>query len=144
MALVDARTVDSEHDTIPADVVFPTWVTENMQVKYSDQYRWYYLSDQMPDEALIFKSADSDGSSACGQCLYVSDYVTNLQQRARMLDSITSADERRTYLEKASTVEHLCFMLTSMSFLRRLEHYLKAFMVTWGEASAYLILLTSR
>lgn len=47
---------------MPADVVFPTWVTENMQVMHSKEYEWYYLSDQMPDEALIFKSADSDDS----------------------------------------------------------------------------------
>lgn len=41
------------------DVVDRHQVFENTQVHYNDHQQWYYLRDQMPDEVIIFKNADS-------------------------------------------------------------------------------------
>jgi len=63
LALCDARSVDFKHDTMPADIVFPDWVTENLQIHHNSSHEWYWLADQTPSELLIFKSADSDPDS---------------------------------------------------------------------------------
>ncbi|KAM7183027.1 hypothetical protein V8F33_013855 [Rhypophila sp. PSN 637] len=60
LGICDASTVDHEHDTVPSDIVYEGWVTENMQVHYNPDQTWYYLPDHTIDEVLIFKSAESD------------------------------------------------------------------------------------
>ncbi|KAF4450028.1 tetratricopeptide repeat domain-containing protein [Fusarium austroafricanum] len=62
LALCDARTVYYDQDTMPGDIVYREWATENLQVHYSPRHEWYYLPDQSVDEILLFKSADSDPS----------------------------------------------------------------------------------
>jgi hypothetical protein len=42
------------------DVVDRNQVFENTQVHFNPDMKWYYLSDQMPDELIIFKNADSE------------------------------------------------------------------------------------
>ncbi|KAG8667967.1 hypothetical protein FPOAC1_012809 [Fusarium poae] len=64
LGLCDARSLDFETDTIPSDIVFDDFFTENLQVLYSSNLQWYYLPDQETWEALIFKSADSEKSQA--------------------------------------------------------------------------------
>jgi hypothetical protein len=64
LGLCDARSLDFETDTIPSDIVFDDFFTENLQVLYSSNLQWYYLPDQETWEALIFKSADSQTSQA--------------------------------------------------------------------------------
>ncbi|KAI1456284.1 hypothetical protein F4805DRAFT_233817 [Annulohypoxylon moriforme] len=59
LAICDSRTVNHETDTMPGDIVFTKWATENLQVHHSDKQKWYYLPDQTADEVLIFKSAES-------------------------------------------------------------------------------------
>ncbi|THX10073.1 hypothetical protein D6D13_05583 [Aureobasidium pullulans] len=66
LALCDARTVDYEQDTMPGDIVFTNWTTENLQVMHSSAQKWYWLPGQLPEEVLIFKSAESLKSSAPG------------------------------------------------------------------------------
>jgi hypothetical protein len=66
LGLCDARSLDFETDTIPSDIVFDDFFTENLQVLYSSNLQWYYLPDQETWEALIFKSADSEKSQAPG------------------------------------------------------------------------------
>ena len=140
LGLVDARTVDFENDTLPADVVFPTWVTENMQVLYNSNYRWYHLSDQLPNEALIFKSADSDDSLPCGMFLvHTETNVIDLRQHALMPGFAVPELKSQIYLAKALIAEHSCFMQTSKSIQKRLASFSKAFMVTWYEAKEDLI-----
>jgi hypothetical protein len=52
--------VDFEKDTVASDFVDAWGYSENVQVHYGLGQRWYYLADQMPNELLVFKSADSD------------------------------------------------------------------------------------
>ena len=44
---------------MPADIVFDTKVTENMQVHHAASHKWYYLEDQDPSELLVFRQAES-------------------------------------------------------------------------------------
>lgn len=54
-------------DLIAADVVYPHYVGETFHVFYHPSHQWYYVSDQMPDEVLIFKSFDSKPGVASGE-----------------------------------------------------------------------------
>lgn len=60
LGLCDTRSVDFHRDTIASDVVFDGFVTENLQIMHSPEFKWYYLPDHNTWEALIFKSADSE------------------------------------------------------------------------------------
>lgn len=60
LALCDAQTVDFKNDTMAGDVVDRDNVFENTQVHYNPGQKWYYLSNQMPTELVIFKNADSE------------------------------------------------------------------------------------
>ncbi|KAK5995288.1 Fe(II)/2-oxoglutarate-dependent dioxygenase nvfI-like protein [Cladobotryum mycophilum] len=66
LGLCDSRTVNFENDTIAGDIVFDEFVTENLQIFPSPNFQWYYLPDQNIWEALVFKSADSDGTTVPG------------------------------------------------------------------------------
>lgn len=58
-----------------SDFVDSWGYSENIQVHYSETQRWYYLENQMPNELLVFKSADSeDGKPGVlpGKCFYYS------------------------------------------------------------------------
>ncbi|KAK1456504.1 methyltransferase CmcJ [Colletotrichum cuscutae] len=59
LALCDAQTVDFARDTMAGDVVDRDHVFENTQVHFNEGQRWFYLSNQLPTELLIFKNADS-------------------------------------------------------------------------------------
>jgi hypothetical protein len=60
LALCDGSTVDFENDTMAGDIVDKDAVFENTQVHFNPKQKWYYLPDQMPEELLIFKNADSE------------------------------------------------------------------------------------
>ncbi|RKK89174.1 hypothetical protein BFJ68_g16779 [Fusarium oxysporum] len=66
LGLCDARSMDFENDTIPSDIVFDDFFTENLQILHNPNFEWYYLPDHNTWEALIFKSADSEESEAPG------------------------------------------------------------------------------
>jgi hypothetical protein len=55
----DASSVDFENDAVPGDIVQADRVTENLQIHFNENQRWYYLQDQMPSEMLVLKNADS-------------------------------------------------------------------------------------
>lgn len=57
--MLDYRSVSKAYDLIAADVIYPHYVGESFNVFHNDSHKWYYLSDQMPEEVLIFKSFDS-------------------------------------------------------------------------------------
>ncbi|CAO1597474.1 hypothetical protein XANCAGTX0491_001282 [Xanthoria calcicola] len=59
LALCDARTIDPARDLVTGDVVYQDHAEENYQVCYNPRQRWLYLSDQMPHEMLVFRTADS-------------------------------------------------------------------------------------
>ncbi|KAL8903056.1 MAG: hypothetical protein Q9207_004188 [Kuettlingeria erythrocarpa] len=68
LAVCHAATVDFEDDAVPGDIVQIDRVTENLQIHHREDQRWYYLSDQMPSEMLLFKNADSETphGASCG------------------------------------------------------------------------------
>ncbi|KAK8131606.1 hypothetical protein PG984_008044 [Apiospora sp. TS-2023a] len=66
LGLCDTRTVDFESDTMPGDIVFREFFTENMQIHYSSKHVWYWLPEQTVDEVLLFKSAESDATCPQG------------------------------------------------------------------------------
>ncbi|KXH46761.1 hypothetical protein CSIM01_06826 [Colletotrichum simmondsii] len=59
LALCNAQTVDFARDTMAGDVVDRDHVFENTQVHFNEGQRWFYLSNQLPTELLVFKNADS-------------------------------------------------------------------------------------
>jgi hypothetical protein len=68
LAVCDARTVAAA-DLIAADAVFdspgqPEWSFEGLVLAYAPAHRWQWFPDMRRDEALIFKTHDSDRSRA--------------------------------------------------------------------------------
>jgi hypothetical protein len=68
LAVCDARTV-TPADLIPADAVFnspdkPEWSFEGIVVAHHPGHRWHWYSDMTRDEALVFKTNDSDRDRA--------------------------------------------------------------------------------
>ena len=68
LALCDARTVTAA-DLIFADAVFnspnrPEWSFEGIVVAHHPAHRWHWFSDMTRDEALVFKTNDSDPERA--------------------------------------------------------------------------------
>jgi hypothetical protein len=68
LAVCDARTVTAA-DLIPADAVFnaqdvPEWSFEGIVVAHHPAHRWHWYSDMNRDEALVFKTNDSDPKRA--------------------------------------------------------------------------------
>jgi len=58
LALCDARSFGDE-DLIASDLVYPHVRGETSTVEYKPGHRWYYFSDQQPDEALLIRVHDS-------------------------------------------------------------------------------------
>jgi hypothetical protein len=68
LAVCDARSVAAD-DLITADAVFdsrghPEWSFEGLVVAHHPAHRWYWFPDMTPEEALVFKTHDSDPSIA--------------------------------------------------------------------------------
>ncbi|KAF2118387.1 hypothetical protein BDV96DRAFT_569812 [Lophiotrema nucula] len=85
---MDYRSVNKEKDLIASDVIYPHYVGESFNVFHNREHRWYYLSDQLPDEVFIFKSYDSKSSVSCCECFLGSrktKHRNNMSQFALML-----------------------------------------------------------
>ena len=59
----------SDEDLVVADAIFdhhgqPEWSFESLMVRYNPRHRWSYFSNMTRDEALVFKTKDSDPSKA--------------------------------------------------------------------------------
>ncbi|ORY88157.1 hypothetical protein BCR35DRAFT_289397 [Leucosporidium creatinivorum] len=62
LAAMDYRTLDAEKDLVPTDLILSNEggrKGQNYSVLHSPAQKWYYLSEQRPDEAIIFKIYDS-------------------------------------------------------------------------------------
>ena len=59
LAICDSRTVRPS-DLIPSDLVRRRFVGESFYARFNPEHRWYYLSDQRPDEVTMLKIYDSD------------------------------------------------------------------------------------
>ncbi|KAH8591827.1 hypothetical protein B0O99DRAFT_690373 [Bisporella sp. PMI_857] len=60
LALCSAATIDPAKDLEPCDLVYSDYVVENMQTYHTDQQKWFFMSDQLPNEAWVFLQADSN------------------------------------------------------------------------------------
>lgn len=123
LALCDARTVDFEQDTMPGDIVFTNWTTENLQVMHSSAQKWYWLPGQLPEEVLIFKSAESLKSSAPGQSHHARliNQAQHLHKAFLILAFTTRMFLLRRRLVRALSRESWCSMGTRNAFPHRLE-----------------------
>jgi len=65
LALCDPRSVAST-DLQARDTVKRDSFIETYQLHYNSGHKWYYLSDQMPNEALVFLQADSRSTGMLG------------------------------------------------------------------------------
>ncbi len=63
LALLDSRTLMLESDTVPI-YTLNNYKTHFTALKYSPHFRFYYVSNLAPDEALVFVDFHSAGSSA--------------------------------------------------------------------------------
>ncbi|KAG6374485.1 hypothetical protein JVT61DRAFT_4528 [Boletus reticuloceps] len=64
LGVLDFRSIDVDADLVPLRLMFPKRQGWMYNVKYNPGHKWYYLSDQTPDEVVLFKSFDSDASKA--------------------------------------------------------------------------------
>ena len=62
LAVCDGSTLDPE-DLVHTDVFQPTFQTENILPVFNKNARWYYQSDQGPEDVLMFKNFDSNSQS---------------------------------------------------------------------------------
>ena len=58
-----------DQDLVVADAIFdhhgqPEWSFESLMIRYNPRHRWSYFSNMTRDEALVFKTKDSDPSKA--------------------------------------------------------------------------------
>ncbi|KAK0620666.1 hypothetical protein B0T14DRAFT_235706 [Immersiella caudata] len=63
LALCDFRTVDKE-DLVPMDIVYPHFVDEAYEVRYSPSHRWFYKKGMVQDDVIVFKLFDNLASEA--------------------------------------------------------------------------------
>ncbi|KAJ9133114.1 hypothetical protein NKR19_g9178 [Coniochaeta hoffmannii] len=59
LAMCDIRSVDT-NDMQRLDEVHTEDFLESYQIQYNEGQKWWYLSEQRPDEVLVFKGADSE------------------------------------------------------------------------------------
>ena len=63
LAVSDWRHLD-EHDLVPVRFIYPHREGSTYSVRYSPDHRWYYLSNQTPDEVTLIKCYDSETDRA--------------------------------------------------------------------------------
>ncbi|KAI1125432.1 hypothetical protein F5Y10DRAFT_279519 [Nemania abortiva] len=59
LAMLDIHSLDYEKDTVPVDHVSPATSAEILLLRYNPNHRWFWMSNQTPDEAILFTSYDS-------------------------------------------------------------------------------------
>ncbi|KAF2106425.1 putative CmcJ-like methyltransferase [Lophiotrema nucula] len=59
LAVCDAASVDPENDLEAADYVSKDEVTENYLAYFRPHHRWFYVSNQSSNEAIVFRQHDS-------------------------------------------------------------------------------------
>ncbi|KZT64907.1 hypothetical protein DAEQUDRAFT_769251 [Daedalea quercina L-15889] len=60
LAVSDWRYLDTEHDLVSSRLVYPHREGGIFSVKYNPNHKWYYLSNQTPDEVTLIKCFDSE------------------------------------------------------------------------------------
>ncbi|OJJ48414.1 hypothetical protein ASPZODRAFT_62055 [Penicilliopsis zonata CBS 506.65] len=75
LAVCDWQTVDCEDEWIKNRFIFPSSWNELGKIAHSDRHAWYYLSDQLPSEPLVFVQYDSSRTAEGGRTLAHSAFV---------------------------------------------------------------------
>ena len=60
LAVADYRSIDPDSDLISTRHIYADREGATFSVKYNPGHKWYYLSDQTPDEVTLIKCFDSD------------------------------------------------------------------------------------
>ncbi|KAH7386226.1 hypothetical protein BKA64DRAFT_711457 [Cadophora sp. MPI-SDFR-AT-0126] len=87
LALCDSRTVDRNHDTIPADVVFHNRFVENQRVYYNPAHQWYYVKDLQDDEVIVFRQ-DFTGIEGGGGVAHCGVHNPDADEGAKARESL--------------------------------------------------------
>jgi len=64
LAVADFRTVDKDKDLVPTRLIYEEREGSTYHVQHNPDHKWYYLSDQTPDEVVLIKCWDSDPTKA--------------------------------------------------------------------------------
>jgi len=64
LAVADYRSIDPDKDLISVRLIYADREGATFSVKYNPGHKWYYLSDQTPDEVTFIKCFDSDVDKA--------------------------------------------------------------------------------
>ncbi|EPS97536.1 hypothetical protein FOMPIDRAFT_1128214 [Fomitopsis schrenkii] len=64
LAVSDWRYLDTEHDLVSTRLIYPHREGSTFSVKYNPDHKWYYLSNQTPDEVTLIKCYDSEQDRA--------------------------------------------------------------------------------
>ncbi|KAF2764963.1 hypothetical protein EJ03DRAFT_369989 [Teratosphaeria nubilosa] len=76
LAVLDWPSCNFERDWILPKYIFgKDWWTVLGAVKFHEEHKWYYLSNQTPSEVLLFTQFDSEDMEEGGQCVAHSSFV---------------------------------------------------------------------
>ncbi|KAF2120272.1 hypothetical protein BDV96DRAFT_642114 [Lophiotrema nucula] len=70
LAVCDMSSIDPENDLSKSDSVSPDGVVEAYVAHYNPNQRWYYLSEHMPSELLVFRAADLEKGGTVPHCAF--------------------------------------------------------------------------
>jgi len=63
LAVCDTKSIQDAEGFTPTDVIGGDHgLSEDFRVKYDENHKWYYLKDQTPDELILFRQCDTDGT----------------------------------------------------------------------------------
>lgn len=100
LAVADSSTVDTSK-VQAADVVFGDFTTEHHLVQYDENLKWYFLSNQEPNEAWAFLQADSqpEGLIGTSNIIDITRFVepANISSRYTAYFIRSSRDEQRRH-----------------------------------------------
>jgi len=60
LAVADYRTIKYDTDLQATDFIYPHRKGETFSVRYGDHQKWYYISNQEPDDVILLKCYESD------------------------------------------------------------------------------------
>jgi len=60
LAVSDWRTLDTEHDLVSVRFIYPDRAGGTFAVRHNPNHKWYYLSNQTPEEVTLIKCYDSE------------------------------------------------------------------------------------
>lgn len=87
IAVCDARSLHSD-DLVASDLVYPHYVGEKYDLKWSKHHRWYYLKDMLESECLLIKNYDTKMDGRARLCAHSAFFDATTPENARKRESI--------------------------------------------------------